>query len=146
MQSIRQKIEILAKANGHKTLEAFAISIGYNRSHYSRLLGGEMLSGKALAKTAAGLGLKTDNLLHILQQPDAIRIQTDGSAVNNPKYQDQEDVIRQRELEIEVLKEEVEALRQRLVQEMHLGKIVMTERQMEEMEALRIALQQKQKP
>lgn len=136
----------MAKANGYKTLEAFAVSIGYNRSHYSRVLNSGTLSGKSLEKTAIGLGMKPHELLQIMQQPDAIRIQTDWSAANNPKYQDPDDVIRQRELEIEVLKEEVEALRQRLVQEIHLGKIVMTEKQMEEIERLRIALQKKQKP
>lgn len=115
MQSLRHKIEILAKAKGFKTLEAFAKSINYHRSSYSRVLHGGVLSGKALQQTAAGLGMKPDELLQVLQNETGISIDAVLAPARPPLYVPPEENLARLEKENQVLRDELEGMRKRLV-------------------------------
>lgn len=61
-------------AKGFRTLEDFAKSIGYDRSHYSRMVGEGRFSKKAHLKTATALGLNPHELLQIMEGEDEIGV------------------------------------------------------------------------
>ena len=115
MQSLRHKIEILAKARGFKTLEAFAKSINYHRSSYSRVLHSGELSGKALQQTAAGLDMSADELLQMLQSDAVIGIDTVLAKNRPPLYVPPEVNAARLERENQVLRDELEEMRKKLV-------------------------------
>ncbi len=118
MQKAGEKIKILIRSKGWLQ-EDFADHIGYDRSHLSRLLGYDRFNPKQIDKFANGLGMESQVLLQILESEDDVGrgIVPDKVAEPTPRYTPASDRVAALEKENQLLRDELEEMRRRLVEE-----------------------------
>lgn len=114
MQTQGEKIKKIIKARGWQQKD-FAAELGYDPTAFSKLLKEEPVNNKALGRIAKGLGVTVEFLLSLEdvgngKMPDMVN-------EPNAPYLRPSDREAQLAKENEILKEELEMIRQRLVAE-----------------------------
>ena len=114
MQKTGEKIKILIRAKGYKQAD-FAEMIGYNPVSFSKLLKIEPINTKALNRIAKGLSVSVE-FLENLGDVEAGNV---PAMVSEPaaQYQSPPDRVAALEKENQLLRDELEEMRKRLVDE-----------------------------